>query len=731
MRRTCEGLLLLLLATGFATLASTRRLAWPVVALAALAYLVRGAAFLGGREWRWSSRAWSYALLAYMPLYVLDGQFWSQNFLQASLNLVVLAGAARIFAPHSGRDDLLLGLLAFLEMLTAALLTISGVFFLLLLLFLVLLVATLVAFEMVRAQAAAPRGESGSLGTPRRRMLQFSLVLSLMVAVCGTVVFFLLPRTTLGGWAARPLGRGLTGFSDDVQLGAIANLQRSNRTVMHIKVVDANPPLSTAQFRQIPWRGRGLTTFDGTRWFDPDSTALYGTASGRIEVGLSSVEGTARLVRYQVTLEPVRTPVLFFPPRLLRAATHFPVLAWDRNTDTLAGLGASFTGASYAGVSDLAVPGPNDVRLSGGWREGGFRLRRYLQQPDDLDARIPALARRIVALVPANNWDRMQALTVYLQTHYRYSLRDLPQGAHPLAGFLFASGKGDCEYFASALAVMARSLGIPTRLVNGFLLGPYNPISGEYVVRGSDAHTWVEAYFATSRQGWNDGFGHSVWVRYDATPPATAVSAALPDSGLVLDALSSAWQHWIVNYDWFRQARLAAVLQQKMGEQAAATWKKASTEGAQAWLHLQHPRDLGNREEWAGGLALLGLLVWGGLWARRRELSGDNTTGTAAKQRARRLYRRLRHELARRGIATAPAQTAEELLTAVAAHRPAAAVSAAVARFVYTYQAVRFGPAPAGTDGELQGQLRQLRRLLRALPGTATAFMIVFPRARQ
>lgn len=718
MRRTCEGLLLLLLATGLATLASTGRLGWPVLALAVAAYGARGVAFVWRREWRWSSRMWSYALLGYMPIYVLDGLFWSQNFLQASLNLVVVAGAARIFAPHSGRDDLLLGLLAFLEVLTAALLTISGTFFLLLLLFLVLLVATLVAYEMARAEtrAADAAGRTATADTARGRVLRFSLVLSLMIAVCGTVVFFLLPRTTLGGWAARPLDSGLTGFSDDVELGAIANLQRNNRPVMHIKIVDASPSLAPSMFGQIPWRGRGLTTFDGTRWFDADPPAMFGTQSGRIEVGLRTSADTARIVRYQVTLEPVRTPVLFFPPRLLRAATHFPVLAWDRSTDTLAGLGANFTGASYAGVSDLAVPTAADVRRSGGWREGGYRLRRFLQLPGDLDPRIPALARRIVAQVPADNWDRMQALTDYLQTHYRYSLEDLPQGAHPLAAFLFGSGSGDCEYFASALAVMARSLGIPTRLVNGFLLGPYNPISGEFVVRGSDAHTWVEAYYATSYQGWRDGFGRSVWVRYDATPAAASAAAAMPDSGLLLDALSSAWQQWIVNYDWFRQARLAAVLQQDVGAHAAAAWNQTAAAAQQAWSQWRRPQ---GRGAWGlggalgGGLAVLGLLVGGGLWMRRRGAAAG-AAGAAARQQAQQLYRRVQRELARQGIAHAPAQTAEELLIAVAAQRPPEPLLAALTRFLGLYQEVRFGPAAEEASRKLHGQARELRRLVRA-----------------
>ena len=75
-----------------------------------------------------------------------------------------------------------------------------------------------------------------------------------------------------------------------------------------------------------------------------------------------------------------------------------------------------------------------------------------------------------------------------------------PSGVDRLSYFLFVSQKGYCEFFASAMGDMLRSLGIPTRLVNGFGPGSYESSAGAYVVRGEDAHTWVEVYFP--RYGW-------------------------------------------------------------------------------------------------------------------------------------------------------------------------------------------------------------------------------------
>ncbi|MGH9478102.1 MAG: transglutaminaseTgpA domain-containing protein, partial [Terriglobales bacterium] len=579
MRRYCDGLLLMLLATGFATLASTGELGWPVVAAAGAMYAAQLAAFWRGRRLEAPQAAWALTLLFYLPVYVADGYWFSGSFMAATLRLVVLAGAAKLFTGYRGREAMFLGLLAFLEVLTAALVTVSGVFFVLFLLFLVLLVTTLVAHEMLRAEAS-PQPPPAGLWRP---LLRFSLWLSAAVAMASVVIFFLLPRITAGAWSAHAAS-GLSGFSDEVQLGAIARLQRTNQPVMHIRLTTADPSLDPAVFQQIPWRGRGLTTFDGRRWYSLSMPDVYGTRGGTLEVGRLAADEAPEIVRYQVELEPLGSPVLFFPAHLLRASTHFPALSWDQATGTLASLGSDFSGAAYSGVSDIATPPAGLLRAAPGLSRMRYRLEPYLQLPPSLDERIPMLARQVVARTPGDNWDRLEALTQYLQTNFQYTLDHLPQGPDPLATFLFDQQSGDCEYFATALAVMARTLGIPTRLVNGFEVGSYNPLTGEYLVRGGDAHTWVEAYFMLpGRRGRLQG----QWVSFDPTPAAPAAAAGMfPKAGMLLDAFSSWWQSWIVNYDWIRQGRLAQRLLGQLSDGVTAGWQAAGDGAASAWQRL-------------------------------------------------------------------------------------------------------------------------------------------------
>ena len=107
-------------------------------------------------------------------------------------------------------------------------------------------------------------------------------------------------------------------------------------------------------------------------------------------------------------------------------------------------------------------------------------------------------------------YDKAVAIERFLRSRYAYTLKlSGKPGDDPLAHFLFETHAGHCEYFASAMTIMLRTLGIPSREVNGFLPGEYNDLAGDYIVRASDAHSWVEVYFP--------GTG---WVTFDPTPAA-------------------------------------------------------------------------------------------------------------------------------------------------------------------------------------------------------------------
>src|SRR5262249_40445382 len=163
----------------------------------------------------------------------------------------------------------------------------------------------------------------------------------------------------------------------------------------------------------------------------------------------------------------------------------------------------------------------------------------------------------------------------YLMTSFGYTLqlpRTVPKD--PLADFLFARKQGHCEYFASSMAVMLRTLGIPSRVVNGFRTTEFNDLTSTYVIRASSAHSWVGAYFP--------GYG---WISFDPTPAAPPLTqTGWNRMMLYLDAMASFWREWVVNYD--------ASHQRTLGENAIRG-SRTMLERSRQWVQSRYDTLLG------------------------------------------------------------------------------------------------------------------------------------------
>jgi transglutaminase superfamily protein/transglutaminase TgpA-like protein len=144
----------------------------------------------------------------------------------------------------------------------------------------------------------------------------------------------------------------------------------------------------------------------------------------------------------------------------------------------------------------------------------------YTQLPLGLDSKIAALAKQITANAPTM-YDKVVALETYLRTNYTYSVDiQLPPGQEGVSWFLFHSGnKGFCNYFASAMTVMARSLGIPARVAVGYSSGANDPKHHLHVIHGTDAHSWTQIYFA--------GYG---WINFEPSASFPTFTRPLPNA---------------------------------------------------------------------------------------------------------------------------------------------------------------------------------------------------------
>ncbi|MBN1440619.1 MAG: DUF4129 domain-containing protein [Anaerolineales bacterium] len=154
---------------------------------------------------------------------------------------------------------------------------------------------------------------------------------------------------------------------------------------------------------------------------------------------------------------------------------------------------------------------------------------RYLQLPRGLPQRVHILARDLTA-APATPYDRAVAIQEYLRAEMRYSLdvEAPPRDRDVVDFFLFDSREGFCDYYATAMAVLARSAGIPARIAFGYASGTFDSVQGKFTVLESDAHAWPELYFP--------GIG---WVEFEPTSSmamirreeAPAASEFIPAAG--------------------------------------------------------------------------------------------------------------------------------------------------------------------------------------------------------
>jgi hypothetical protein len=721
----------LLVLTSTLTLASTGKLDLLTSIVAPLAALHKGYRWWHGRPAELTQRRATLCLLAYLAFFPVDAFFLSRFFVGGSSNpplfslllavvhFLIVAMLLRFYSASSDRDALFLSMLSFAAILAAAILTVDTLFLTLFFLFLLCGVSTFIGLELRRGAigASPPLARRETEHKLNRALSLAALSVAIGAIVLGGILFFFFPRFNAGYLGRVSFSPSLmTGFTEDVELGQIGEIKKSSTVVMR---VETGKPVG---YDLLRWRGIALTHFDGKRWTSSAGNAqrLATKPDGWIHMPEPAQrENTSgQTLNYTVFLEPVATDAIFIPGRVLSLQGNFSgaasnsFAALQRNylisdsTETLRNPYRNFAAIRYAGISRLPPRDAVKLRTAGSNYPSDI-TPAYLQLPGALDPRVPELARQITknAQTP---FDKVMRIESYLRTRYAYTLNLTGKPGHdPLAHFLFEARAGHCEYFASAMAIMVRTLGIPSREVNGFLPGEYNDIAGDYIVRASDAHSWVEVYFP--------GNG---WQVFDPTPSSTRSGGGFFSRlGLYIDWMQITWNEWVIGYDFAHQVALAQNLQRgsKNWGESARSWFEQKQQDGKRWLkswQLQH-----------GSLgflfpAMLVLL----LVALRYNVPAEVVrrarlflrihaakSGSSDPRLASRLYRELLRMLARRGLPRRETQTPFEFAGAVDSPQLAPAVE----EFTQLYVRARFGGAPCDTT-RLGQLLEQVRSALRA-----------------
>ena len=697
---------------------------------------------LSETRWQLSERAGMVVVLLALPAFYLDWSLQREGArdpaaqvyagVSALVHFTLLLSSIKLLQVKSDRDWLFLYLISFFEVLLAAGLSASPTFLLSLGLYVFTALLAVVCFELRKSSRVVPQTESrllvankpgllrrdrtgrSSKGARALRRLPLAAA-CLFLAIFGLAlpIFLITPRAaestlSVPGGAA---SSGFTGFSDHVTLGDIGRLNESNQLVMRVRV--EAPARGNA--RPLRWRGVALDHFDGRHWLQSEAQPSYPDFDGNL-FKLGTTEDITRLTTQTFFVEPIDTPVIFAAPRALALQGAFPYVRRD-SEDGLLSRPHPTERVTYTVHSDTYEPPPEELRAEQVSLPANNtpNLRRpvedYLQLPAGLDTRVGSLAVMVVSQARARNaYDAARAVEAHLNSNayggrYRYSLEMRAKGPDPLSDFLLNVRAGHCEYFATAMAVMLRTLGVPARVVNGFQPGEYNAAADAYVVRQADAHSWVEVYFPEA----------DAWVTFDPTPadgrPAgTSGAGVLGAFRRYADALELFWIQHVVAYDRQGQRALARTISSQINSYTRAASESADGLGSllAVWFGGRGGGLSGALGYVASPLALapasLLLAGVGLLWLRRRGLfargpkRGDAEVARAVVE----FYERMTAALTARGLTRRADQTPLEFAEAVGGPEVLAVTRA--------YNRVRYG-AHDLTRAEAEEVERHLRRM--------------------
>ncbi len=671
VERFFEFSLLGMLASGYFAVASSGYLDLPTAALTLGALCLRALMAGGVIDVQISGGLADALALTFVAFYPLDYLYISGSFLPATLHFIFFLLVCKVLTARSTRDFTYLKVLAALELLGAAILSTSLSFFAFLALFLLFAIASFASGE-VRVSTQQKRiVVRGGLRAFPRRLGALAVFLFVGILVMTAALFFILPRTARAALERFvPARYHLPGFANEVTLGQLGEIKQSSAPVMHIHKYVGEGLLD------VRWRGAALTEFDGKRWFNgkEEGEMVPVSADHSVTFKLDRRGRPGERLAYKVQLSEIAPETLFFAGTPQWISINAPGLRVTRG-GSIRVSNINVSGLRYNAVSVLedesSTPRTPPEPLS------PFDRDDMLLLPEKLDVRIPRLAREVIEGAPTEEL-KARAIEKYLRRNYGYTLQLLPATVpDPLANFLFERRKGHCEYFASAMAVMLRAVGIPSRVVTGFASGVYNPLTGWQVVRASDAHSWVEAWIA--------GRG---WRTFDPTPPdPTAMQSALmARAALFFDAAEQFWQDWILGYDLDRQIALASRVQQS-SRGAKLQWM----EGALGWFAGAARSSVGYAPAAAVlmFIAIVAVLLGpaASRWLRgalrvRRLKRGEGQASDATL-----LYQKMLALLERRGIQKPPWLTPSEFARVL----PATELSPLVDDLTSAYVEFRFG----------------------------------------
>ncbi|MDA8155889.1 MAG: DUF3488 and transglutaminase-like domain-containing protein [Actinomycetota bacterium] len=585
-----------------------------------------------------------------MLLFGADVAIAGTDILLAVAHLTIIFQALKSFDLKDPWDNLQVFFMSLLQVLVTSELTRSIAFGVVFVIFVAAMAGAITISHFIK------EGTSARVSLPGPVTFVSTTIIA-MTVVC----FVIIPRPR-GGYIGgeHESNTPHVGFSGNVRLGALEGMELDPTIVMRVES-PAPPPYYL--------RGAVLDRFDGTAWSSSvfDKYPLPGGVPDNISGNGNSVYDVPRFndstpanrkTWYRISLEPSNSQIAFAPAGAVSLKTSFgPVLADEEGIFTMpekAGRRISYT----VFVSPAAGPG----NVVAGRHVPPVNSEDFLQMPRGLE-RLQELAMQITNGYPGP-LQKAYAIEKYLGQHCSYSLY-VPAsrpGISPIIDFLFGTRRGYCEHFASAMALMLRAAGIPSRLVAGYSGGEFNPVGNYSIIRQRDAHTWVEALI------------NGKWTRFDPTPAGLAAAQEKPGRlSLYIDALRMKWFRYVVSFSSSDQARLLGALTSGFTGSRPAQHSRIQ---ALARFHLKaSPAILPVTIILGAALAVIAAI--------RAGKAKDHSPQT-------RMYLKFRKRLGKMGAQFTASSTPDEVLKEAAV----LGFPDAARNFINEYEEIRFGKKP-------------------------------------
>jgi transglutaminase-like putative cysteine protease len=613
--------------------------------------------------------------------------------------------------------------------------------------------------ERARLLGAGAEGLGRTARAGRGELARWAGLAVLASLLLGVAAFIATPRTltqqALGAWGSVSLG-ARADFSDQITLGQAGMLSASEEPVMDVLVRDREGRVVTPEGEVLYLRGAVLDEYvsetgqwrskapderyrPGGAW--PASAGLLRADSigpGRTLALTDNAGAAARgVVVQQITIRAAaagRSPLFaLWRPISLNLEAGGQVNRLEHDGTLLREGGPGRVAYSVESAPDDGPPPRGEARrdrrsrerIAGVFAEGAVReiasgVLRERGLPTDARGVEAAEIRRMIV-----------TLRDHLRSNFRYSTEMVAprNGEDPIEMFLLRTKQGHCEYFASALTAMLRSAGIDARVVTGYAAGELNPISGQYVVRRSDAHAWVEARVREASES-----GGERWETFDATPPANLPHTlrAGHSGGLwsrlrqVYEALEFTWIESVVSFDQSGGPRVDLVAQAAAARErarAVAASVRSVIERVQQWLP-----GLGRGPSAAAALLaaagagygawIVGRRTWAWLigWRRRHGRYAAQARGADGRPVA--FYAELLETLDRAGLAKPEHRPPLAHAEALRVRGVGEAGSDIARRLGERFYRVRFGGTALAPEEEAQAaeDLRALRAALESAP---------------